>query len=295
LEAFQTLAPPSLVKVHPAILSKTKSKGPTVRVVHRDLEKMETTNSSMHAFEVNNVDSIDKVFRILTKHMSLSEQDVKPAAKECLKWMYRGNALMEKNTNDQLSEAIYCYTAALNTEHRPQRGVLFLLRATAYLKRAFYHQKELKSTANELALSVPSPSSLSRILKISMEYPELGSFIFQQITNDCRSQEKKFRQTKFRHGLYEFALLHAAQDALRATQILPTEAQAWIRAADALAELRKMKESIQYYEKAVDLDSTLEISLRPIIEKLKASQGFLEKARALGWSEDTLRLALDIA
>ena len=89
--------------------------------------------------------------------------------------------------------------------------------------------------------------------------------------------------------------MHAAQDALRATQILPTEAQAWIRAADALAELRKMKESIQYYEKAVDLDYTLEISLRPIIEKLKASQGFLEKARALGWSEDTLRLALDIA
>lgn len=256
---------------------------------------MESTNSSMYAFEVNNVDSIDKVFRILTKHMSLSEKDVKPAAKECLKWMYRGNALMEKNTNDQLSEAIYCYTAALNTEHRPQRGVLFLLRATAYLKRAFYHQKELKITANELALSVPYPSNLRRILTMSMEYPQLAPFIFQKIMNDCRSQEKKFRQTKFRHGLYEFALLHAAQDALRATQLLPSEAQAWLRAADALAELRKMRESIQYYEKAVELDNTLESSLRPIIQKLQASQEFLEKARSLGWSEDTLRLALDVA
>ncbi len=37
---------------------------------------------------------------------------------------------------------------------------------------------------------------------------------------------------KFRHGLYEYALIHAAQDALRATQILPSNAQAWLRAAD---------------------------------------------------------------
>ena len=133
LEAFQSLAPPNLVVVHPAILGKTKSKGPTVRVIHRDLEKV-NTNASLYAFEVNNVDSIDKVYRILTKPMGLSEQDVKPAAKECLKWMYRGNGLM-KNTNDQqfLSEAIYCYTAALDTQHPPQRGVLFLLRGKYHL------------------------------------------------------------------------------------------------------------------------------------------------------------------
>jgi tetratricopeptide (TPR) repeat protein len=269
--------------------------GPTVRIIHRNLESTLATNTSLNAFEVNNVDSIDKVYRILTKLMNLSEDDVKPAARECLKWIYRGNALMERNIDEQLSDVIYAYTAALNTDHKPQKGIILLLRATAYLKRAFYHQKILKASVNDLALSVPDPTKLSRILNMVTEYPSFGPFMFQQIVNDCRLQEKKFRQTKFRHGLYEYALLHAAQDALRATQILPSEAQAWLRAADALAELRKLKESIQYYEKAIALDKNLEGSLRPVIYRLCDNQEFLEKARALGWSDDTLRLALDVS
>lgn len=105
---------------------------------------------------------------------------------------------------------------------------------------------------------------------------------------------KKFLQTKYYHGLYEYALLHATQDSLRATQLLPNYAKTWLRAGDSLAELRKLKESAQYYEKALELDPSLSNTLRPIIERLKKSQEFLDKARANGWTEDTLRVALAV-
>jgi tetratricopeptide (TPR) repeat protein len=117
---------------------------------------------------------------------------------------------------------------------------------------------------------------------------------FLQVLSDTRAQDKKFRQTKYRHGLYEYALLHAAQDALRSTQLLPYHAKTWLRAGDALAELRKLKESSMYYQKAIELDPTLKDRLEPVIDKLERSQEFLDKAK--GWvSSDTLRLALDVA
>jgi len=61
-----------------------------------------------------------------------------------------------------------------------------------------------------------------------------------------------------------------------------------------LAELRKLKESALYYQKAIELDPTLRERLEPVIERLERSQQFFEKAK--GWySSDTLRLALDVA
>jgi len=33
----------------------------------------------------------------------------------------------------------------------------------------------------------------------------------------------------------------------------------------------------------------------PVVERLRSSQQFLDEARALGWPEDTLRLALDVS
>jgi hypothetical protein len=58
LDAFLGLAPANQVKVIPAVITKTKAKGPAVRCI--------STNSS---FDVGNIDSVDKVFRILNKHM----------------------------------------------------------------------------------------------------------------------------------------------------------------------------------------------------------------------------------
>ena len=212
-------------------------------------------------------------------------------ARECLKYTYEGNAHLEKN---ELGQAIACYNAALATNYEPQEGILLLLRATAYLKRAFAHQVELRKTVHDLSETVPDPVQLGRLYQVAAQHPSLSKPLFHKVLNDCKFQDKKFRQTKYRHGLYEYALLHAAQDALRSTQLLPHHAKTWLRAGDALAELRKLKESVLYYQKAMELDPTLRERLEPVIERLERSQLFLEKAK--GWySSDVLRLALDVA
>lgn len=116
LDTFQSLSPDT-VRVHPAILSKTKAKGPNVRCIQ--------TSHPYKAIEINNVNDIDKVYRILTKHMDV--QDVSIKARDNLKLTYRGNSHLEKN---ELSEAIASYNAALATNYEPQEGILLLLRAT---------------------------------------------------------------------------------------------------------------------------------------------------------------------
>jgi tetratricopeptide (TPR) repeat protein len=138
------------------------------------------------------------------------------------------------------------------------------------------------------------PAQLGRLYQLASQYPALSKPLFHKVVSDTKLQDKKFRQTKYRHGLYEYALLHAAQDSLRSTQLLPYHSKTYLRAGDALAELRKLKESALYYQKAIELDPTLKERLEPVIERMERSQEFLEKAK--GWySNDTLRLALDVA
>eukprot|EP00558_Chaetoceros_sp_UNC1202_P009191 CAMPEP_0197239932 /NCGR_PEP_ID=MMETSP1429-20130617/6330_1 /TAXON_ID=49237 /ORGANISM="Chaetoceros sp., Strain UNC1202" /LENGTH=459 /DNA_ID=CAMNT_0042699477 /DNA_START=84 /DNA_END=1463 /DNA_ORIENTATION=+ len=281
LDTFQALSPSTTVQIHPAILTKTKAKGPNVRCIQRV--------APFRAIEVNNVDDIDKVYRILTKHMNMDGISV--TARDCLKFTYQGNAHLEKN---ELAEAISSYNSALATGYEPQEGILLLLRATAYLKRAFQHQAELRQTIQDLSETVTDPTNLGRVYQLASQHPSLSKPLFHKVLQDTRAQDRIFRHTKYRHGLYEYALLHAAQDSLRSTQLLPHHAKTWLRAGDALAELRKLKESTLYYQKAMELDPNLKDRLEPVIERLERSQEFLEKAKGW-WSSDTLRLALDVA
>ena len=63
LDAFLGLAPSDQVKVFPAILTtKIKSKSPAIRCL---------SLAGKNSFDVGNVDSVDKVFRILNKHMQV--------------------------------------------------------------------------------------------------------------------------------------------------------------------------------------------------------------------------------
>jgi hypothetical protein len=68
LDAFVGLAPPGTVKVQPVILSKIKSKGPLVRCISAQ-------SSNKDSFDVSNVDSVDKVYRILTRHMKVEVRE----------------------------------------------------------------------------------------------------------------------------------------------------------------------------------------------------------------------------
>ena len=307
LDAFVGLAPSDYGQVHAAIISKTRGKGPIVRCLRRtpaganngkaesrdnvDDDAQSNNESLLDAFEVSNVDSVDKVYRILTKHMGLDGK-VDSTACECLRWNYQGNSHLERN---EVTQAIACYDKAIGTGYTDQEGVVLLMRSTAYLKRSFQHQAELRKVVEELEVMVPRPENLQALFVTAKQNPMLAWALHEKVVRDSRLQEKKFRALKFRHSLYEFALLHAAQDSLRATQLLPHYSKAWVRAGDALAELRKLREAARYYERAMETDDGLVESLMPVVERLRALQQFLDEVRAMGWPEDTLWLALDVS
>ena len=315
LAAFKGLAPLDKVSVHPVSSlerlqneSKGSKKGsqvgPYVRCVRRDTD---------YAIDVHGCDSVGKVYRVLSLHMGL-KQFIDPAACECLTWNYLGNSRLdkasslsltyaEKSTSSSqadevhanINAAIHAYNKALATGYRPQEGVLLVMRSTAYLQRALEHRKKLKEVVSTLVKTVPDPIAVQTMYEVAYRYPWSASVIFDRMREDTTVQDSIFRRLKFQHGLYEYALLHAAQDSLRATQILPNYAKTWLRAGDSLAELRKLRESTQYYKKALEIDPSLHETLTPTIERLQKSQRFLDKARANGWSEDTLRVSLDVA
>jgi tetratricopeptide (TPR) repeat protein len=299
LDAFIGLAPPEMVQVHAAIFQSvpSKVKGPLVRcveILHHnnsahdydddDDDGKEDNHTSCRSFEVTNVDSVDKVARILRKHMKLGSAVGSNA--ERLKWKYQGTSYLEKG---KINLAIDCYDRALETSND---GMLFLLRAAAYLERAASHRQQLRDNVSALVDAVDL-EALQDAVAAARTVPVLANPIFQRILQITSAQEGQFRRTQYRHGMYQYALLQAAQDAFRATQLLPFSADAWRRAADILSELWKLKEAVQYYEKAMELDDSIDFTAN--IQQIYKRQDLLESARAYGWSEDTLRLGLDVA
>jgi tetratricopeptide (TPR) repeat protein len=210
---------------------------------------------------------------------------------ECLKWKYKGNGYLEAG---KVANAIDAYDKALATNTNDQTGIILLMRANAYMQRASSHREKLKSTINQLRSLLPDTEALHILYDEFGEEPALANELFHRVLSDTAKQEAKFRQTQYRHGLYQYALLQASQDSLRSTQLLPTYADSWRMAGDILSALWKLKESGQYYVRAIELDNTLSDSLLPLIKRLQKRQSLLDNARAYGWSEDTLRLALDV-
>lgn len=210
---------------------------------------------------------------------------------ECLKWKYKGNGHLEAG---KVALAIEAYDKALATGVAQQEGTLFLLRATAFLQRASSHKQQLKDIVNELTVMIPDMAAVEQLYGQAAGHPALVPSMFKRVLDDCDRQEVVYRKTQYRHGLYQYALLQAARDSLRATELLPHYATSWLRAGEILSELWKLKESAQYYERSIELDSSLSMTLTPVIQTLRKRQELLENARAYGWSEDTLRLALDV-
>ncbi|KAL7518344.1 hypothetical protein ACHAWX_003185 [Stephanocyclus meneghinianus] len=291
IEAFLSLSPYTgeVVRVYPANWkkqSKSKGRGHTVRCVQRKHNKMNDSDQGISAaFEVTNVDSVDKVYRIITEHMKL--QNINPKACECLNCYIQGNERLEEG---QPSQAINLYNQALsiaredgNGKDRPPR------------LPAANHRKLLQILVKDLADAVPDVTTLKILYQTASTHPSLAPSIYARLAQDSKLHQSKFRSIRYRHDMYEFALLHAAQDSLQATQLLPSNSAAWSLAGQCLAELRKLNESSQYLQKAMELDPSLENTLRGMMQRNRASQEFIEVARAGGLSADTLRLALDVA
>ena len=283
LDAFLGLAPPSTVQVIASVLptgggggggstastaagstasysglKKTKLKGPFVRCLSTD---------GLLCFDVSNVDSVDKVYRVLTKHIKLSRNLIPYKACECLKWKYKGNAYLEAGKFD---DAVDAYNEGLRIifsmkkkrqiqsqndmmiidsqttggQLKQQEGILLLMRATAYLQRASSHKTKLKSIVKELMTMVPDAAKLKNLYEQTSGKdvsPSLSHSMFRRVLADAAQQEESFRRTQYWHGLYQYALLQAAQDVLQATQLLPHYSRGWARAGEILSELWKVR------------------------------------------------------
>lgn len=334
LDAFCGLSPPDLVTVHPAILfpsssgngigsssassssssnpssssngSSSKFKGPIVRCIAHSVENNKNSNHCA-SFDVTNVDSVDKVVRVLQKHMSINIPNLVPTV-QCLQWKYRGNGLLEAG---QVARAIEAYNQALealmleysnsggndnsNSPDPQQEGTVLLMRATAHLQRAARHRETLKRIVQDLA-AYKSLERAATLLTAASQQPSLTPGLLRRLLDQTAQGERQFRLTQYRHGLYQYALLQAAQDALRATELLPTYADSWKLVGEILSELWKLRESTLYLQKAIQLDAArLELPLSRVLQRLEQRQALLDQARAYGWSEDSLRLALDVA
>eukprot|EP00980_Cylindrotheca_fusiformis_P003395 scaffold756_cov133-Cylindrotheca_fusiformis.AAC.2 len=238
-----------------------------------------------------NVDSVDKVYRVLTKHLEVP--DVTMETCDCLKWKYKGNSHLEAGRVDLAIEA---YNRALTKQTgSKQEGVILLLRASAFLQQAQLHKQLLTTIVKDW--KIPDfQDQQTLLMEAANGGPGFATSVLRKIQNDGKRQKATLRQIQYRHGLYQYALLHAAQDSLRATEILPNYSTSFLRAGEVLSELWKLKESQQYYEKAMSLDRNLYETLEPILGGLKRRQDLLDQARATReWPEDSLRLALDVA
>jgi len=327
LDAFCGLAPPDVVTVHPALLipsfssstsgsssssstsngsssssssSSSKLKGPAVRCICTTAPSRSTTTQNF-SFDVSNVDSVDKVVRVLQKHMGVD--GVQNNVVQCLQWKYKGNGHLEAG---QVTRAIAAYNQALavlgknnvnnNSGDAQQEGTVLLMRATAHLQRAARHRDKLKEIVQDLAAQKSLERAASVLHVLAQTPTSLAPGLLRRLLDQTSTGERLFRQTQYRHGLYQYALLQAAQDALRATELLPAYADSWKLVGEILSELWKLKESAQYLNKAVELDTArLEQPLSRVLGRLEQRQALLDQARAYGWSEDSLRLALDVA
>lgn len=224
------------------------NKGPNLRVRMEDMSWL----------EFNRIDSVDRVHRILRDYLKVP---VKNSAAECLKYNFEGNAHLDSN---DVSKAIECYDKAIATGWADQEGVLLVMRATAYLQRAYAHRRALASVLGKVARGMPSLDMLMKTHGITQSHPRIAYLLVDRLARYCAEKENLYETAKFRYGLYEFALLRACDDALRATQLLPNYAKCWLRAGDALAELRKLQEAADHYEVAVSLDPSLTETLTTI-------------------------------
>ncbi|CAJ1947267.1 unnamed protein product [Cylindrotheca closterium] len=286
LDAFCGLAT-ERVQIIPAILPKSKHRSPWVRCMST---KIGSTN-----IDVGNVDSVDKVYRILSKHLKV--ENVSKATCNCLRWKYEGNSYLEQGNLDL---AIDAYNQALSNKPSTsmmgkQDGVILLLRASAFLKRAQAKKRKLTKITQDWV--VPDVQEQQELFLASCNGGlGLANSVLRQIEIDGMKQKQTMQQIQYHHGLYQYALLRAAKDALRGTEILPKYPTSFLRAAEVLSELWNLGESRRYLERALALDATLEKSVTKLLERLERRQQILDKARATQeWPDDSLRLALDIA
>ncbi|CAN0331949.1 unnamed protein product [Ascophyllum nodosum] len=253
LGSFVGLAPQGEVSVQGVNCLGRCSKGPNLRVRQADGEWL----------EFNRIDSVERVYKVLRDYLGAP---VSKKAALCFKYNFLANGALDRN---EVATAIDYYDKAIATGYADQQGVLLVMRATAFMQRAYSHGRELADMMQKVMVDVPTQGTLNLLDELwKASDPRSKVVLLDMFSRFCEGRGNLYRTTKFRFGLFEFALLRACEDALRATESLPNHPKCWLTAGDALTALRKPKEAAGYYQVALDLDASMESYLKPKIEAL---------------------------
>ena len=207
---------------------------------------------------------------------------------DCLKLKYKGTGYLEAK---KVPLAIEAYNRALELGVPSQDGVILFMRAAAHAALAVTQRGVLLDMLSELKSMVPPKSSLRVLYDLAAHESSFTHAIFRKIRHDTQKQEEQWGRIQFWHGLYQHSMLKALEDALKATQLLPTYAPAWERAGSILSDLWRLEASLECYEKAKQLDPSLDFE--PAFDCIRMRQQLVADATLLGWADEPLRLALD--
>jgi len=192
------------VQVIPAIIPKpaTGGKAPWIRCIWNSNKRKDAARPFPN-IDISNVDSVEKVYRVLTKHLGLT--DVSIEACECVKWKHKGNNFLESG---EIKSAIYAYSQALeiceealatnvsdprssynSVVLKQQEGIILLLRSSAYLQQARFHKEILRMdvAGNEAKLPTSEifEALISEALTSSSFQPAFNtSVLFKSIDDD---------------------------------------------------------------------------------------------------------------
>eukprot|EP00903_Cladosiphon_okamuranus_P005879 g5815.t1 len=192
LGSFVGLAPEGEVLVQGVNCLGRCNKGPNVRV----------RQESGNWLEFNRIENVERVYKILRDYLGA---DVSKEAALCLKYNFLANAALDRN---EVTLAIDYYDKALATGYADQQGVLLVMRATAFIQRAYSHGRALTDLLQKVVVDMPTQTTLEVLHELwEASGPSARMVLLGKFAQDCEGRGSLYQKTKFRYGLYEFALL----------------------------------------------------------------------------------------
>ena len=114
--------------------------------------------------------------------------------------------------------------------HPLPRGSILMKRLIAHLLRAANHRTMLRTLVKDFPDTLAPAPVVKMLYQAASTHTELSPSMCNRLASNSKVQQAKFRQIRYRHDMYEFALLHAVLDSLQVTQVLSWDAKAWLLA-----------------------------------------------------------------
>ncbi|CAM9324107.1 unnamed protein product [Pylaiella littoralis] len=176
LGSFVGLAPEGEVLVQGVNCLGRCNKGPNVRVRQEDGNWL----------EFNRIENVERVYKILRDYLGA---DVSKEAALCLKYNFLANAALDRN---EVTLAIDYYDKAIATGYADQQGVLLVMRATAFIQRAYSHGRALTDLLQKVVVDRPTQTTLYVLHELwKASGPSARMVLLGKFAQDCEGEAEK--------------------------------------------------------------------------------------------------------